>query len=125
MVARYSWRPAAGAVNQPGWAYGSMSSWTPWKRSAGRDLGSSGKHPTVICRNRFVANNEFADGGFGSFSERGARDVLISANKFKLHNGSAVFFADRGAPSRTSSSSTTRASTTRTSRRSSTARGSA
>jgi Right handed beta helix region len=62
----------------------------------GIDLGSNGKHPTVICRNRFVANNEFtAGGGFGVFSGRGAQDVLISGNKFKLHNGSAVFFGDR------------------------------
>jgi hypothetical protein len=67
----------------------------------GMDLASNGKQPTVICRNRFVANNEFAAaGGFGIFSSRGAQRVLISANKFKLHNGSAVFFADRGATQR-------------------------
>jgi hypothetical protein len=86
------------------------------------DLASNGRQPTVICRNRFVANNEFAAaGGFGVFSSRGAQRVLVSANKFKLHNGAAVFFAAGAPPSATSSSSTTRASTTRPSSRSSTA----
>jgi parallel beta-helix repeat protein len=63
-------------------------------------LGSSGERPTVVCRNRFVANNEFANGGFGVYSDQGARDVLISANRFKLHNAAAVFFADKGAAQR-------------------------
>ena len=66
----------------------------------GMDLASNGKRPTVVCRNRLVANNEFAAGGYGVFSSRGAQDVLISSNKFKQHNGAAVFFADRGARQR-------------------------
>ena len=37
----------------------------------GLDLGASGQDPSVVCRNRFVANNEFTvDGGYGVFSER-------------------------------------------------------
>jgi Right handed beta helix region len=64
----------------------------------GLRLGSSGEHPTLICRNRFQANNEFAEGGFGVFSDEGARDVAITWNRFQLHNGAGVFFADRNAP---------------------------
>jgi hypothetical protein len=63
----------------------------------GLRLGSSGEHPTLICRNRFQANNEFKTGGFGVFSDQGARDVGITWNRFQLHNGAGVFFADRGA----------------------------
>ena len=44
----------------------------------GLRLGSNGAHPTLVCRNRFVANNEFADGGYGIFSDEGARQVLIT-----------------------------------------------
>jgi Right handed beta helix region len=61
----------------------------------GLRLGSSGRHPSLICRNRFQANNEFVDGGFGVFSDQGARDVAIIWNRFQLHNGAGVFFADR------------------------------
>ena len=39
----------------------------------GLQLGSSGEHPTLICRNRFQANNEFEAGGFGIFSDEGPR----------------------------------------------------
>jgi hypothetical protein len=63
----------------------------------GLRLGSSGRYPTLICRNRFQANNEFAEGGFGIFSDEGAREVAITWNRFQLHNGAGVFFADRGA----------------------------
>ena len=63
----------------------------------GLDLGASGKDPSYVCRNRFVANNEFtAGGGYGIFSERGAQQVLITYNRFEGHNGAGVFFADRG-----------------------------
>jgi parallel beta helix pectate lyase-like protein len=64
----------------------------------GLDLGSNGKHPTFVCRNRFIANNEFKAGGFGVFSERGAQQVLITYNRFERHNQAGIFFADRGAP---------------------------
>ena len=65
----------------------------------GLDLGANGEEQSVVCRNRFVANNEFtAGGGFGIFSERGARQVLITYNRFERHNGAAIFFADRGKP---------------------------
>jgi hypothetical protein len=60
----------------------------------GIHLGSSGEHPTLICRNRLVANNEFATGGFGVFSDEGARDVAITYNRFERHNGAGIFFAD-------------------------------
>ncbi len=62
----------------------------------GLDLGSNGKRPSVVCRNRFIANNESAAGGYGVFSERGARRVLITYNRFEGHNGAGIFFADRG-----------------------------
>jgi hypothetical protein len=63
----------------------------------GLHLGSSGEHPTLISRNRFQANNKFAGGGFGVFSDKGARQVAITWNRFQLHNGAGIFFADRGA----------------------------
>ena len=63
----------------------------------GLHLGSSGEHPTFVCRNRFLANNEFTTGGgFGIFSDKGAQRVLITYNRFQQHNGAAIFFADRG-----------------------------
>jgi hypothetical protein len=64
----------------------------------GLDLGSNGKRPTFVCRNRFIANNEFGAGGFGVFSARGAQQVLITYNRFERHNQAGIFFADRGAP---------------------------
>jgi hypothetical protein len=60
----------------------------------GLHLGANGEHPTLVCRNRFVANNEFAAGGFGVFSDEGARDVAITWNRFERHNGAGIFFAD-------------------------------
>jgi hypothetical protein len=63
----------------------------------GLRLGSDGAHPTLVCRNRFVANNEFADGGYGILSDQGAQQVLITYNRFERHNGAGIFFADRGA----------------------------
>jgi hypothetical protein len=63
----------------------------------GLDLGASGEHPSFVCRNRVVANNEFtAGGGYGVFSERGARRVLITYNRFEGHNSAGIFFGDRG-----------------------------
>lgn len=64
----------------------------------GIHLGSNGKHPTLVCRNRFTANNEFEDpaGANGIYSDEGAQLVLITSNLFEGHNGAAVFFADKG-----------------------------
>jgi hypothetical protein len=64
----------------------------------GLDLGASGNETSVICRNRFIANNEVKAGGYGIFSERGAKQVLITYNRFERHNGAGIFFADRDAP---------------------------
>ena len=68
----------------------------------GIHLGASGAHPTLICRNRFVANNEFegATGAYGIYSNEGARQVLITANKFERHNAAAIFLGDEGAQPR-------------------------
>jgi nitrous oxidase accessory protein NosD len=65
---------------------------------SGIHLGSSGEHPTVVCRNRFTANNEFEGptGAFGIYSSEGARQVLITSNRFERHNTAAVFFTDEG-----------------------------
>jgi Right handed beta helix region len=62
----------------------------------GIHLGSDGERPTTICQNRFIANNEFEEEGQGSgiFSDQGAKDVLITDNRFEDHNTSAVLFAD-------------------------------
>jgi hypothetical protein len=60
----------------------------------GLRLGADGRHLTFVCRNRFVANNEFVTGGYGIFSDEGAEKVLITYNRFERHNGAAVFFAD-------------------------------
>jgi Right handed beta helix region len=60
----------------------------------GLHLGASGEDPTVVCRNRFIANNEFATGGYGIFSDQGAQRVLIIENRFERHNGAGIFFAD-------------------------------
>jgi Right handed beta helix region len=64
----------------------------------GLHLGSNGKHPTLVCRNRFTANNEFENpaGANGIYSDEGAQQVLITSNLFEGHNGAAVFFADKG-----------------------------
>jgi hypothetical protein len=53
--------------------------------------------PSVLSALRLppiAANNEFADGGFGVFSDEGARDVAITWNRFERHNGAGIFFAD-------------------------------
>jgi nitrous oxidase accessory protein NosD len=62
----------------------------------GIHLGASGTHPTLVCRNRFTANNEFAGptGGFGIYSDQRAQQVLITSNRFERHNAAAIFFAD-------------------------------
>jgi nitrous oxidase accessory protein NosD len=64
----------------------------------GIHLGASGTHPTLICRNRFVANNEFEGptGAYGIYSSEGAQQVLITTNRFERHNGAAIFLADKG-----------------------------
>jgi hypothetical protein len=68
----------------------------------GIHLGASGDHPTLVCRNRFTANNEFEDatGAYGIYSNEGAKQVLITSNLFEGHNAAAVFFADEGAEQR-------------------------
>lgn len=68
----------------------------------GIHLGASGAHPTLICRNRFVANNEFegATGAYGIYSNEGARQVLITSNRFERHNSAAIFLGDEGAQPR-------------------------
>ena len=57
----------------------------------GMHLGSDGKHPTLVCRNRFTANNEFEGpgGANGVYSDEGAQQVLITSNLFEGHNGAA------------------------------------
>jgi hypothetical protein len=67
----------------------------------GIHLGSNGTRPTTICRNHFIANNEFEGPGAGNaiFSNEGARHVLITDNRFEDHNGAAILFADE-APGR-------------------------
>jgi hypothetical protein len=62
----------------------------------GIHLGASGDHPTVVCRNRFTANNEFATAGYGIFSDQGAKQVLITSNLFERHNAAAIFLGDEG-----------------------------
>jgi Periplasmic copper-binding protein (NosD) len=59
-------------------------------------LGSSGDQTTIVCRNLFIANNEFegTGGANGIYSEEGARDVSILSNRFEGHNGSGILFAD-------------------------------
>jgi Right handed beta helix region len=59
-------------------------------------LGSSGDQTTIVCRNRFIANNEFegTGGANGIYSDKGARDVLIVSNRFERHNGAGILFAD-------------------------------
>jgi hypothetical protein len=93
----------AGAANGPGMLTSKDSSGYLIRdtifqdNGVGLDLGSSGERPTIVCRNRFVANNEFNAGGFGVFSARGARQALVTYNRFERHNGAGIFFADRGA----------------------------
>ena len=62
----------------------------------GLHLGASGAHPTLVCGNLFVSNNEFngQGGANGIYSNQGARQVRITANRFERHNDSAIFFAD-------------------------------
>jgi hypothetical protein len=59
-------------------------------------LGSSGDQTTIVCRNLFIANNEFegTGGANGIYSDEGARDVSIVSNRFEGHNGSGILFAD-------------------------------
>jgi Right handed beta helix region len=61
----------------------------------GLDLAASGERPSFVCRNLFVANNEFdPTGGYGIFSDRPTRQVQITYNRFEGHNGGSILFAD-------------------------------
>ena len=64
----------------------------------GIHLGTSGKHPTLVCRNRFTANNEFEGpaGANGIYSDEGAQQVLITSNLFEGHNGAADLLRRQG-----------------------------
>jgi nitrous oxidase accessory protein NosD len=68
----------------------------------GLHLAASGDRPSFVCRNRFVANNEFdPTGGYGIFSDQPTRQVLITYNRFEHHNGGSILFADTGAATHT------------------------
>jgi hypothetical protein len=68
----------------------------------GLRLGAKGDRPSFVCRNRFVANNEFdPTGGYGIFSDERTRQVQITYNRFEDHNGGAILFADSGADTHT------------------------
>jgi hypothetical protein len=62
----------------------------------GLHLGADGAHQVTVCRNRFIANNEFTGTGAGNgiFSNQGAKDVVIADNRFEHHNGAGILFAD-------------------------------
>jgi nitrous oxidase accessory protein NosD len=63
----------------------------------GLHLGAGGEQPSFVCRNRFVANNEFdPTGGYGIVSDERTRRALITYNRFEDHNGGAILFADTG-----------------------------
>ena len=62
----------------------------------GIHLGASGDRPSLVCRNRFSANNEFTTAGYGIFSDEGAKQVLITSNLFERHNAAAIFLGDEG-----------------------------
>jgi len=65
----------------------------------GLHLAASGEHPSFVCRNRFVANNEFdPTGGYGILSDQPTRRALITYNRFEHHNGGAILFADTTGP---------------------------
>jgi hypothetical protein len=68
----------------------------------GLRLAANGDQPSFVCRNRFVANNEFdPTGGFGIVSNQPTRQALITYNRFEDHNGGAILFADTGAGTHT------------------------
>jgi hypothetical protein len=62
----------------------------------GLHLGAMGTRPTLVCGNLFAANNKFEGAGGANeiYSDEGARQVLITANRFERHNLAAIFFAD-------------------------------
>jgi hypothetical protein len=72
------------------------------ENGSGIHLGASGDHPTLVCRNRFITNNEFEGptGAFGIYSNEGAKQVLITSNLFEGHNTAAIFLGDEGAQPR-------------------------
>jgi hypothetical protein len=68
----------------------------------GLRLAANGDKPSVVCRNRFVANNEFdPTGGYGIVSNQPTRQALITYNRFEDHNGGAILFSDTGADTHT------------------------
>jgi hypothetical protein len=63
----------------------------------GLRLAANGDQPSFVCRNRFVANNEFdPTGGFGIVSNQPTRQALITYNRFEDHNGGSILFSDTG-----------------------------
>jgi hypothetical protein len=63
----------------------------------GLHLAAKGDQPSFVCRNLFVANNEFdPTGGWGIVSDQPTSRVLITYNRFEDHNGGAILFADSG-----------------------------
>jgi Right handed beta helix region len=68
----------------------------------GLRLAANGEKPSIVCRNRFVANNEFdPTGGYGIVSDQTTRQALITYNRFEDHNGGAILFSDSGADTHT------------------------
>jgi Right handed beta helix region len=68
----------------------------------GLRLAADGDRPSFVCRNLFVANNEFdPTGGYGIVSDQPTRQALITYNRFEDHNGGAILFADSGAGTHT------------------------
>jgi hypothetical protein len=68
----------------------------------GLRLAADGDRPSFVCRNLFVANNEFdPTGGYGIVSNQPTRQVQITYNRFEDHNGGAILFADTGADTHT------------------------
>jgi hypothetical protein len=68
----------------------------------GLRLAADGDRPSYVCRNLFVANNEFdPTGGYGIVSNERTKKALITYNRFEDHNGGAILFSDSGAGSHT------------------------
>jgi len=68
----------------------------------GLRLAAKGDRPSLVCRNLFVANNEFdPTGGYGIVSNEPTRQGQITYNRFEDHNGGAILFADTGAGTHT------------------------
>jgi hypothetical protein len=68
----------------------------------GLRLAANGDRPSFVCRNLFVANNEFdPTGGYGIVSNEPTKQALITYNRFEDHNGGAILFSDSGAGTHT------------------------